>query len=98
MAGARGGNGERTTFTVVVTVDNDTQQIVKRTVLKGSPHLMNRDIVTAKRVLRTAGKLGSRFSRKTRTPSRMKMLTDSVVDRAISSSVLGTLPCPPKAC
>ena len=85
-AGARG----RRTRTIVQTLDEDGQ-IVRQKVLKGSPFLMRRDLIIAKRVLRTASKLG-RFGPKTRTPSKMKQFTDAVIDQALHKQF--ALPCP----
>ena len=87
-----GGNGRQTTITTVTTIDNQTGQAVSRKVLRGSPYLMNRDLVVAKRVLRTAGKLGRKFSRKTREPSKMKQLTDAIQDKALRQA-LGVAGC-----
>jgi len=87
-----GGNGQLRTVTVVTTVDN-AGMVVRRRVLKGSPHLMNRDLVIAKRVLRTAGKLGRKFSRKTREVSQTKQLMSVIQQKAIANA-LG-VGCPP---
>jgi len=88
-----GGNGRLRTVTTVITFD-DEGTVVRRRVLKGSPHLMNRDLVTAKRVLRVAGKLGRKFSRKVREPSQTKMLLSVIQQKAIEKAL--TPDCPPQ--
>ncbi len=99
LAGLFGGDGAaaedegamgRRTRTIVQTV-NAEGQVVKQRVLRGSPFLMRRDFIIAKRVLRTASKLG-RFSKRTITPSKMKMFTDAVIDNALRTQL--QLPCP----
>ena len=81
-----GGNGQFVTQTVVVTM-NAAGEVVNRRVLQGSPFLMNRDLAIAKRVLRTAGKLGQKFSRKARTQSKRSQLLNAIEDKAISRAL-----------
>ena len=82
-----GGNGRYTTYTTVTTIDNATGETVRQKMYRGSPYLMNRDLVAAKKVMRTAGKLGRRFGSRVRTPSKAKQLTDAVVDRAMQNVI-----------
>jgi len=96
-AAGGGGNGQLRTVTVVTTVDN-AGMIVRRRVLKGSPHLMNRDLVIAKRVLRTAGKLGRKFSRKTREVSQTKQLLGVIQQKAIATALGVDCAPTPKTC
>jgi hypothetical protein len=93
LSGAPGGNGRFARQTIVQTVDTMTGQVVKEKVLPGSPHLMNKDLVAAKRVMRITGKLGGRFGRRVRAPSKAKMVTEAVQD-AIINRVGHTLACP----
>lgn len=86
ITAAGGGNGRLRTVTTVVTFDDDGN-VVRRRILKGSPHLMNRDLVTAKRVLRVANKLGRKFSRKTREVSQTKQLLSVIQQKAISRAL-----------
>lgn len=95
----RGGNGRTSTFTIVLSVDNATGTVLRQEVRRGRPHIMNRDISTAKRVFRAATKLGARLPKKRVQPSKTKMLMDQVVDnaldRAVAQSAVATV-CPSK--
>ncbi len=84
---AGGGNGRFRTATLVRTVDAVTGETVSERILSGSPFLMNRDLAIAKRVLRTAGKLGRKFSRKGREKSKRSILLDAIEDKAISQAL-----------
>jgi len=88
-----GGNGRYVTVTTVTTIDTVTGEAVRQKMLQGSPYLMNRDLMVAKRVLRTAGKLGNRFSRKTREPSKSKQLMDAIQDRALGAVLANAAGC-----
>jgi hypothetical protein len=87
LAAAGGGNGRFRTATLVRTVDVTTGQTVSERILSGSPFLMNKDLAIAKRVLRTANKLGRKFSRKTREKSKRAVLLDAIEDKAISNAL-----------
>lgn len=76
--------------TIVQTVDAEGN-VVRQKVLRGSPFLMRRDFIIAKRVNRLSGKL-TRFSNRIRSPSKMKMFTDAVLDNALRKQL--SLPCP----
>jgi len=82
IAGGTGGNGDVFTRTVIQTL-NRQGQVVRQRIERGSPFLMNRDLAIAKRVIRTVGKLGGKFRRTKSGPSKMKQLTDKVIDTAI---------------
>lgn len=56
--------------------------VIKQRIERGRPFLMNRDIVTAKRVFRTVAKVSGRLPKKTVKQSRSSMLTDAALDRA----------------
>ena len=87
LAAIGGGNGREVTVTTVTTIDRATGQAIRQKVLQGSPYLMNRDMVVAKRVMRLSGKLGRKFSRKTREPSKQKMLMDAMMDKALAKAI-----------
>lgn len=61
-----GGVGMAAAFTqtVVQTVQRGTNIVLKQVVLRGSPHLMNHDLVVAKRVFRLANKLHAKMPRR----------------------------------
>jgi len=61
-----GGVGMAAAFTqtVVQTVQRGTNIVIKQVVLRGSPHLMNHDLVVAKRVFRLANKLHAKMPRR----------------------------------
>jgi len=61
-----GRSGMAGTFrqTVVQTIDRTTGNVVKQELFRGSPFLMNHDIVVAKKVFRMASKLHGRLPRK----------------------------------
>jgi len=86
-----GGNGQIRKMTIVQSI-NDEGDVVCEEVLRGAPHLMNRDLAIAKRVKKVASKLGVKFSTKTREPSKRKMLLDVVESRAIENALVGACP------
>jgi len=57
-------------------------KVIKQRIERGRPFLMNRDIVTAKRVFRTVAKVSGRLPRKTVKQSKASMLTDAALDKA----------------
>lgn len=52
------GNATNVKRTLVQTISRETGQVICTEVLRGSPFLMRKDIQTAKRVIKTAAKLG----------------------------------------
>ncbi len=95
-----GGNGQTFRRTIVLTIRSDDGVIVRRKVLEGSPHIMNKDIQIAKRVFRASTKLGARLPKKTIRRSRRSMLTDQVMENALERASCPTpvqaLACPPR--
>jgi len=93
-----GGNGNTFRRTIVLTIRASDGVIVRRKVLEGSPHLMNKDIQIAKRVFRTSTKLGGRLPKKVVRRSRKSMLMDQVMENALERAscppVVHTLPAP----
>lgn len=83
--GFGGGNGKESTRTIVETMDLRTGKIVRRKILAGSPHLMNKDIAAARKVFRATSKLHARMPRRTVRESKTKQLTDAAVDKALRS-------------
>jgi len=83
MTGFGGGNGTFATRTVVETMNLLTGQIVRRKVMEGSPHIMNKDVAAAKKVFRQTRKLDARMPRKTVRESKTKQLTDAAIQKAI---------------
>jgi len=94
MTGFGGGNGRFATRTVVETMDLTTGQIIRRKVMEGSPHLMNKDVSAAKKLFRQVRKLDSRMPRKTVRESKTKQLTDAAMDKALRDVNRG---CPPQS-
>jgi len=86
-----GGNGRNFRRTIVLTIDSDTNEIVRRKVLAGAPHLMNRDLQIAKRVFRLSSKLHMKLPKRMVRQSRTKALTNQVVEQALQRAAL---PCP----
>jgi len=86
MTGFGGGNGSVATRTIVETMDLRTGQIVRRKIMEGSPHIMNKDISAAKKVFRSVRKLDARLPKKTRARSKTKELADAAVDKAIRAT------------
>jgi len=91
MTGFGGGNGREATRTIVETMDLATGKIIRRKILPGSPHLMNKDIAAAKKVFRATAELHKRMPRRTIKESKSKQLTDAATNAAISA-----VTCPPK--
>jgi len=83
VAGMAGKNRVITTITTI----NPAGQIVKQKQEPGRPFLMNKDIVTAKRVFRTITKASGRLPRKTVKEGKTKQLTDAVMDKALSNVI-----------
>jgi len=86
-AGLPGGNGAFVTVTTIQTFNRATGEVVSQESLPGRPHLMNRDIAIAKRVFRTASKLGARLPKKMQRPSRASMLKDQIIDNAFQHAL-----------
>jgi len=81
--------------TVVQTIaPNGT--IVRSELLMGRPFLMDKDIVTAKRVFRQSRKLAGKIPRKTVKQSQSAQLKEAVVQQALQNLISG--PCPPPPC
>jgi len=93
MAGIAGvgGNGQTFRRTIVLTIRADDGVIIRRKVLEGSPHIMNKDIQIAKRVFRASTKLGGRLPKKVVRRSRKSMLMDQVMENALERAS-----CPPQ--
>ncbi len=93
-----GGNGQTFRRTIVLTIRASDGVIIRRKVLEGSPHLMNKDIQIAKRVFRTSTKLGGRLPKKVVRRSRKSMLMDQVMENALERAscppVVHSLPAP----
>ncbi len=91
---ATGGNGDSVRRTIVQTIRKSDGVITKQEILRGGPHLMQHDLVIAKRVFRLASKLHSRMPRRTVRVSRQKMLMAQVVENALEQKMCPPLPCP----
>jgi len=91
--GFGGGNGSRSTRTIVETMDLRTGQIVSRKMLPGSPHIMNSEIKAAKKVFRQSQKLHSRLPSRTRRQSKATQLKEAAIDAAMAN-----VNCPPQGC
>jgi len=85
-AGVPGGavSGKNRIITTVSTI-NPAGQVVKQKNLEGSPFLMNKDLVTAKRVFRTIAKASGRMPRKTVKEGAVTQLKNAVVDKALAN-------------
>lgn len=88
-----GGNGERTTFTTVTTVLNATGEIIASRQLRGSPFLMNVDLVTFKRVGRSLRKGARRAGVRAPRQSTTAFLTEQIQEQALKRALFGQL-CP----
>jgi len=86
VAAAAVGMGKNRVITQVQTF-NAAGQLIKQKTLLGRPFLMNRDIVTAKRVFRTIQKASGRLPRRTVKEGKTKQLTDAVMDKALSNVI-----------
>jgi len=72
-------------------------QIVASEMLAGRPFLMQKDIVTAKRVFKQSRKLASKIPKKTVRESPTTQLKDRVIQQAMQN-LLCAPACPPPAC
>lgn len=97
--GGPGGNGLSFRRTIVQTVNSQTGEIIRQELLAGAPHIMNRDIQTAKRVFRLSGKLFRRLPKRTVRASRRQSLTEQVMNNALERAACPpALACPTKPC
>lgn len=88
-----GAGASNRTRTIVQTID-PAGTVVKQQVLRGSPHLMRRDLLTAKRVFRLASKLHEKLPRRTVKESEITQLKNRIVKKALDKAAD---PCPPAA-
>lgn len=70
------------TQTIVQSLDA-MGNVVKQKTLEGSPFLMNKDILAAKRVFKLSGKLAARLPKKTVKQSLTSRLKDELIHHAI---------------
>jgi len=89
-----GGNGETFRRTIVQTIRASDGVLVRQEILRGGPHLMQHDLVVAKRVFRLAGKLHAKMPRRTVRVSRQKLLMQQVIENALEQKMCPPLPCP----
>lgn len=80
----------RRTRTIVQTLSADGT-VVRQKVLRGSPHLMNRDLMIAKRVFNVSTKLHAKLPRKTVKESEVTALKNRIVKNALDKA---GAPCP----
>jgi len=81
LQGFSGGNGSRSTRTLVQTLDINTGRIT--TVIKpGSPHLMNSDVKVMRRVIKMTAALNKKIPRKIQRESEMTQLKNQVIRNA----------------
>ena len=86
----RGGNGQTFRTTHVHTVEVGTGRIVRTEVLRGTPFIMRNDIQIAKRVIRTATKLGRlKGMRHTVRPSNSAKLKAAIEQKALDQVLAG---------
>lgn len=88
--GGVGGNGRTFRRTIIQTIDSDSGEVLKQRVRRGSPFLMRTDVIVAKRVFRMATKLHGKLPRRTVRQSRVKALTDRVVESALDRAACPT--------
>jgi len=79
--------GGKNRIVTTITTMNAAGQIIRQKNLSGRPFLMNKDIVTAKRVFRTIQKASGRLPRRTVKEGKTKQLTDAVMDKALSNVI-----------
>lgn len=91
-AGCPGGATGNIVTTLVVT-RNAMGDIICTRRLRGSPHLMNSDLIVAKRVRRVASSLAQKLVPKTRKQSKAARLTEAVQD-AVMRRVTQDAACP----
>jgi len=81
-----GGNGKHSVVTLVVTVDNETQEPVRVKKLRGSPYLMRRDFQTARRVFKLINKGHGKLPRRVVAKSEIATLKDTVISNALKKA------------
>jgi len=87
LTGAAGcPTGKNQVMTIVQVLKPDGT-LCSQKVLRGRPFLMNADIVTAKRVFRTIGKLSGRMPKRTVKQSKASMLTEAALDKALRDTI-----------
>jgi len=68
--------------TIIQTI-SPAGKVIRQSIEKGRPFLMNRDIVIAKRVFRTVAKVSGRLPKRTVKQSAASMLKDAAIDKAM---------------
>lgn len=94
-AGCPGGANGNIVTTLVIT-RNAAGEIICSRRLRGSPHLMNSDLIVAKRVRRVASSLAAKLVPRTRKQSKAARLTEAVQD-AVMRRVSQDAACPPSS-
>jgi len=88
LTGFSGGNGSRSTRTLVQTLDIASGRIT--TVIKaGSPFMMNKDVGIMRRVIKQTGALAQKIPRKMSKPSEMTQLKNQLVRNAFQGVTTG---------
>lgn len=99
VAAGVGGNGETFRRTIVQTIRADDGVIIRELILRGAPHLMQHDLVVAKKVFRLSSKLHQKMPKRTVRTSRLKLLTQQVIENALENRLTPqALACPPRPC
>lgn len=95
--GMVGGNGETFRRTIVQTIRADDGVVIKNVFLRGAPHLMQHDLVVAKKVFRLSTKLHQKMPKRTVRTSRIKLLTQQVLENALEGRLTPQAAlCPPR--
>jgi len=95
ISAGTGGNGETFRRTIVQTIRADDGVVIKNVFLRGAPHLMQHDLVVAKKVFRLSSKLHQKLPKRTVKTSRIKLLTQQVLENALEARMAPlALPCP----
>lgn len=89
---ATGTGGESNRTRTIVQTINPAGQVVRQRVLRGTPHLMNRDLMVAKRVFRVSQELHGKLPRRTVKESEVTALKNRIVKNALDKA---GAPCPP---
>lgn len=94
-AGCPGGATGNIVTTLVIT-RNAAGEIICSRRLRGSPHLMNSDLIVAKRVRRVAGELAQKLVPRIRKQSKTSKLTEAIQD-SVMRRVAQDAACPPSS-
>jgi len=82
-----GGNGVTHLQTIVQSIDNATGAVVREDIMKGTPFLMNSDMIVARRVFKMLSEANAKLPRKTVRQTETTALKNQLVNTALQAGI-----------